>query len=655
MFLQNIKEKNNEMYFLTPSDHDVYKEIKKNIRNAKWFEAYKLEKKIQDEGFRKAINTYISLNKFVAMEEMNQQEILGLIEFTTENYFLPNFDNFNNRIEFYYLNNAIKYENVNKYFEKFKSKNVDIRIKLLFDEKELVIANGNSNKELVNINDKIKNMWILWNFSKKEQEQFLNTFGNVIGEDSIIRKAELLVFTRKFEELESLVDLIQQQTNYRTLFNNILESEKKKDIGILRDIPKNLKENEALLYQIMRHHRKNGNNENAIDILLNLKSSGKFEKYWWVYRNMYARDFIRDKQYEKAYALTNSYNGAKNIDYTESQWLSGWIALRYMNNTDKGLKHFQNFYKSVSYPASVAKASYWIGKAFEKMGNEKEAIHWYDVSSGYSLTFYGQLAHYAKYSIIVKNGGEYKNFVFPTIPEITEEDKDNLNRNETVKLAFLYYNYEGKRTEANEIFKQLVTKILKKRGEIAELIEIIEALDDEKMIIPLSKLASHRNVIFMNNLFPILRMARKTDENVALIHAIIKQESGFIIQAESNAGAIGFMQIMPTTAKMLCKQLRITYNQYKLGHDPQYNIKLGSFYINQLIKQFRGSKILAVSSYNAGPSATNRWIKNFGDPRETNNMENIIDWMESITYKETRDYVQKIFENLIVYEYRLNI
>ena len=219
----------------------------------------------------------------------------------------------------------------------------------------------------------------------------------------------------------------------------------------------------------------------------------------------------------------------------------------------------------------------------------------------------------------------------------------------------MYYNYEGKRTEANEIYKELISKILKNKGEIAEVVEIASLSDDEKLIVPLSKLASYKSVFFVDYLFPILRMVKKTDKNIALIHSIIKQESGFIVHAESSVGAIGFMQIMPATAKSLCKQLKITYNQYKLKHDPQYNIKLGSFYINQLINQFNGSKILAIASYNAGPKATNKWINDFGDPRQSQNMEEVIDWMESITYKETRNYVQRILENLIVYEYRLGI
>ena len=196
---------------------------------------------------------------------------------------------------------------------------------------------------------------------------------------------------------------------------------------------------------------------------------------------------------------------------------------------------------------------------------------------------------------------------------------------------------------------------MNKDGEIAELIEVVQTLNNDRLLVALSKLASYKSVFFIDNLFPILRMVKKNDPNIALIHAIIKQESGFIVQAESVVGAVGFMQIMPATAQVLCKQMKITYNKYKLQHDPQYNITLGSFYINQLIKQFNGSKILAIASYNAGPNATNRWIKEFWDPRDSTSMENVIDWMECITYKETRNYVQRILENLVVYEYKLGI
>lgn len=659
IFLQVSKKKDNTNYYLTKEEEIIFKHIKNSIKNKQWFEAYKLEKKIQNEGFRKAINTYISLQKFDNMEIMSQQEIIGLIEFNIENYFLSNFENFNNKIEFYYLNNVIKYENVKEYFNKFKSKNIDIIIKLLTDEKNYIIssAESNKNKELLIINNQIKYKWINADFTNKEQDTFLKSFSDVINDDDLIKRAELLVFKKKYDNLKIITNLIQKP-NYKILFESILKIENDNPIyinNILRDIPKDLRENEALLFTKLKYYRAQNKDNKAIEILLNIKGNTIFSQYWWIYRNIYARDLMKEKKYKKSYLLVSEYNNYKSEYYAESQWLSGWLSLRYLNNVDVAIKHLHNYYNSVSYPASVAKASYWLGRAYFEKGNEKDSLYWYEVSSKYLLTFYGQLSHYAKYNILTEKGEEYKDLELPTISEISKQDIKSVDENRIVKFAFLYYNYEGKRDEANNIFKELISKILRKKGEIVELIEIIETLDDEKMIIPLSRIASYRTVFFVDNLFPLLRMVKKTDENIALIHSIIKQESGFIIQAESNAGAIGFMQIMPATAKTLCKQLKITYNQYKLKNDPQYNIKLGNYYINQLIRQFRGSKILAIASYNAGPNATNRWIKDFGDPRETADIESVIDWMESITYKETRNYVQKILENLVVYEYRLGI
>lgn len=657
IFYQIERDKDRTNYFLSKEDESIYETIKKHIKNERWFDAYKLEKRISNEGFRNAINTVISLNKFKSMSNMAPSEVIGLIEFNTENYFLSEFELFNNKIEIYYLRNIVKYENVKDYFKKFTTKNIDVIIKLLNDKIDNL---KNSKKDGAKINndvhDIIVKVWLENDFNQNEQMAFLKAFGDRMVDGDIIKKAENYVYNRKIGMLENIIPMIYSR-NHRIMFENILEMEKKPKIisHLIKITPKELRNNDSFLFAQARYHRKMGNDDEVLNILFNIKNYQNTELYWWNYKHIYVRELVKQKKYRKAYNLANSYNGYKNVDYTDAEWLAGWISLRYLNDYNTAYKHFENIHKIVSYPISVARSAYWLGRTAVKLNKEKEAVHWYDLSSKYSTTFYGQLSHYAKYSILTKNGEEYKDFELPDIPNITQNDMDNINKNGTVKLALLYYNYDGKREEANIIFKELINKLLKNKGEIAEVIEIVGLLDDERILIPLSKLASYRQVFFIDNLFPILRMVRKNDKNIALIHSIIKQESGFIIQAESSVGAIGFMQIMPATAKSLCNQLHITYNQYKLKHDPQYNIKLGTYYINQLVNQFNGSKILAIASYNAGPKATSRWINDFGDPRDSEDMESVIDWMESITYKETRNYVQRILENLIVYEYRLGL
>lgn len=652
IFYIPLKEKDDTNYVLSKTDEKIYYNIKKNIKNKQWFEAYKLEKQINNEGFKNAINILITLNKFKNITDMNQSEVLGLIEFNTEYYFLNEFDLFNSRIETHYINNIVKYEHVKQYFNKFNSKNIKVIVKLIDDQINL-INNANQNKE---INNLVKNVLLKNNFDKNELMYFLDKYKDILTDEDIISKAEIFVYTKKLGLLESIIPRIKNKS-YQAMFENILEIERNPNIisHLIKLTPKELRNNDAFLFSQVRYYRKKDNDEKIIEILDEIKNIPSRESYWWLYKHMYVRQLLKQKKYKKAYNLATSYNGQKNIKYIDAQWIAGWIALRYLDEYDIAYKHFYNIYSIASYPITVAKATYWLGRTSDKMNNSKKAIQWYDKSANYTTTFYGQLSHYAKYNILTKKGEEYKGFELPAQTNITDEDIDNINKNGIVKLALLYYNYEGKREEANNIFKTLISNILTKKGEIAEVIEIVELLKDESMLVPLSKLASYKSVFFIDNLFPLLRMVKKTDTNIALIHAIIKQESGFVIHAESTVGAIGFMQIMPATAKSLCKQMHITYNQYKLKHDTQYNIKLGSYYINQLINQFGGSKILAIASYNAGPNATRKWIKDFGDPRESEDIESVIDWMELITYEETRNYVQRILENLVVYEYKLGI
>lgn len=648
LFYKNKFNKDSVNYVLSKYDEKQYDIIKKHIKKEEWFEAYKAEKKIQNVGFRKAINTYISLNKFKKMKNMTTTEAVGLVDFNTENYFLRDFENFNYRIENYYLNDVLKFNDIKDYFSHFNTKNVKVIIKYYND-----YMKQNSNES---VKQKVIHSFINTEMTFEEQELFRKSFKNIINDYILIKRTEMLVFEKKFSDVKNNINIIVNES-YKKMFENILEIEESPKIisHLIKLTPKELRNNNAFLITKVRYYRNKGKNDEILDILFSINNSFEYEKYWWLYKHIYIRESIKEKKYEDAYRLAVSYNGYKNIDYVDAQWLAGWIALRFLEKYDAAYNHFLNINKIVSYPLSVSRATYWLGRAAYMKGDENDALKWYSLSSKYSTTFYGQLSHYAKYSILTQKGQEYKDFTLPTLPPVTEEDVKSIDENGIVKLAFLYYRYEGKRDESSNIFKELILNKLDKDGEIAELVEAIQSLNNDKLTISISKLASYKSIFFIDNLFPVLRMVKRKDPNIALIHAIVKQESGFIINAESVVGAVGFMQIMPATAKVLCKQMNITYNKYKLQHDPQYNIALGSFYISQLIRQFNGSKILAIASYNAGPKATNRWVKEFWDPRESKSMEDVIDWIECITYKETRNYVQRILENLVIYEYKLSV
>jgi soluble lytic murein transglycosylase len=183
--------------------------------------------------------------------------------------------------------------------------------------------------------------------------------------------------------------------------------------------------------------------------------------------------------------------------------------------------------------------------------------------------------------------------------------------------------------------------------------KLINEIGDRQLDAKISRVAAKKNVFFIKDKFQIVKEI-VNDEYAPLVHAIVKQESGFAPTAVSQVGAIGFMQLMPGTAKLVAKDIGIPYDKAKLSGDIKYNVRLGSHYIKKLIDRFDGSEMLAIASYNAGPNATQRWINEFYDPRKEKDLDKVVDWIELITYSETRNYVQRIMENLIVYKYLMS-
>ncbi|MDR0572182.1 MAG: lytic transglycosylase domain-containing protein [Rickettsiales bacterium] len=654
VFLHINQEKDRKYFFLDKEEEKTLDNIIKQVKSRSWLEAFKLEKKIKNVGFSKAINTYITVKKFESTANFSVQEIKGLIEFNTENHFLYSFNDFNVIIENAYLDDVVKYSDVHKYFSSFASKNIIVNIKLFKDLgesiKETEKNEAEKGKKLKELNKKISNFWTFKELNDDDGRVFYQNFSDDIPDSATILKIKLLIFKRK--NFAPTINYLKDEL-YKRLFDVIIKiSTSTDDIDkILKDVPKELSGDEVLQFTKLLYFRKTKNSDDAVKILLNLKESEIFSNHWWVYRHIYARNLLAEKKYKQAYIISSGFVGRKGAEYSESEWLSGWIAFNYLKQNTVALKHFQNLYSYVAFPSSISDSAYWIAKIYESNNMKRDALKWYNISSKYPTTFYGQLSHYAKYNILVDSGEEYQEIIFPTPQEATAEEMENLNNNEVVKLGILYYKYLNERDNGFEILKYAVQKGLKSRGEISELIEILETFNDENIIIPLAKLASHRMVFFLKHLFPMLRSVKKSEAESGLIHAIIKQESGFVIKAESVAGALGFMQIMPATAKQLCKDLRITYSQYKLQHDPQYNIVLGKHYIRTLLRRYKESKVLAIAAYNAGPSNCNRWLQDYGDPRDENTISSVVNWVESIPFKETRNYVKRVLENLIVYEY----
>ena len=147
--------------------------------------------------------------------------------------------------------------------------------------------------------------------------------------------------------------------------------------------------------------------------------------------------------------------------------------------------------------------------------------------------------------------------------------------------------------------------------------------------------------------YPIIALPAGGATEPALLYAIIRQESGFDVDAVSPVGARGLMQLMPATASSTAAKLGQPFSMPRLMTDGLYNIELGRGYLQNLIEDFGGSYALAIASYNAGPGRIRQWLAEYGDPR--GGKIDMVDWIETIPIDETRLYVQRVLENLQVY------
>jgi len=165
-----------------------------------------------------------------------------------------------------------------------------------------------------------------------------------------------------------------------------------------------------------------------------------------------------------------------------------------------------------------------------------------------------------------------------------------------------------------------------------------------------AKYALRKNVKLNHAGYPTLTGINTEGTDESLVLAIIRQESEFRIGAQSHAGAYGMMQLIAPTATRMSRKLKLRYSKQRLVTDPHYNIRLGSYYIGLLLDLYKGHHVPSIAAYNAGPANVSRWFKRSGDPRKQHQLDTIIDWVELIPFKETRNYVQRVLEAKNVYQ-----
>ena len=361
---------------------------------------------------------------------------------------------------------------------------------------------------------------------------------------------------------------------------------------------------------------------------------------WWIERRLLSRKMLDVGERRTAYLIArDAALPARDIYKTEQEFTAGWIALRFLSDPATAAEHFARIGVGSANPTALARAGYWQGRAAEAMGRTQEARNAYAAAAEQSTSYYGQLAR-------AKLG----------LPQIDLEEAPTargrgVERLEVVRAVQLLYAIdEG----------ELAIPILSDMGDngdpdvLVGLGELTSRYGDARGMLLLGKSALNRGLPFdfyaypVNGIPPFRSIGPEVEKSI--IYAIARQESAFNPAVVSPANAYGLMQVTPDAGKDVCKKYGCSFDLGRLKNDPVYNAALGAAELASRIEDYRGSYILTFAAYNAGRGSVKKWIDRYGDPRDPG--VDAVDWVELIPFSETRNYVQRIMENLQVYRAR---
>ena len=620
--------------YYSQRDFDIAKKSIKAMENRKWSTALSISKKAKD----KSIYDFIQWRHLLT--KGNQASFYDYNTFIKKNENYPRI----NRIR-YLAEHKLSTEKVSpkKIIDWFGLNDPLSGFgKLILGES--LILKGDINKGI----SLIKEGWITADLSRSEMKFFRKKYKKYLDSNDYIKRADYLAWESKHWDLKRMLRYLPKDYQLLYTARQILMS---KSYGVdkaIADVPAKLKNDPGLNYDRLKWRRKRGRVESSLEILQKIKNTKEYmirPDKWWKERSIIARSLIYKKKYETAYKISSKHALESGPEFAEAEWMSGWIALSFLNDPILAIDHFNNFYQNVGYPISLSRGAYWLGRSYEQIGDKNKSQEWYEEATKYLTTYYGQLAH-----LKIKPN---EKFELEEQQKVNDEYKKYFYKIDLVKIVYLL-NELNKDKYTKHILRYLANDNIDNGSEIlaAELSTNISRYD---FAIQISKLASYQKRFHNDFNYPIISTpkyinGRKIPET-AFILSIIRQESEFDMKANSRVGAQGLMQLMPYTAKLVAKQAKLPYSKSRLTSDPEYNINLGSHYIAGLILQYEGAYPFATAAYNAGPKRVKYWKKLNKDPQKK--QTNYVDWIELIKFKETRNYVQRVLENYNVYRYIL--
>ena len=420
--------------------------------------------------------------------------------------------------------------------------------------------------------------------------------------------------------------------------------------ALVAALPASARNDPAMTLDLAKWYRRAGQDRTALTVWAKDGSGaeaaapGDRRPAFWDERNLLARRMLRTGDAAAAYALASRHHqsGEAAID---AEFLSGWIALRRLEQPGIAAQHFQTLAGLSRAAITQGRAHYWIGRAAAAQGDAEGAQAAYAQAAAWPTTYYGQLAARAL--------GEDDATLAARIrgaqdPAWSVEQAAAFTGRELARAAVLLMAWgEPRRARA---FLQRLDETARDEAERAMAAHLALGFGLPDQAVAIARRAGRDGLMLPDAGWPaaVEPPADSVDPAVAL--GLIRQESSFDVEAGSPVGARGLMQLMPATAASVARRLNEAISVPALTADAGYNMRLGTVYLRGLLDQFGGALPLALAAYNAGPSRVQDWIAGYGDP--LTGSADMVDWIELIPFNETRNYVQRVIENVVIYRAR---
>lgn len=479
--------------------------------------------------------------------------------------------------------------------------------------------------------------WVDGNFDGSYETFLLDKFGKMLRAQDHINRADRLLWEQKWSAAERMTKRLPGSYSGLIRARIALQKGQRNASLLAASVGKDHRSDPGLLFDQIEWYKARKGGDGAIrQILLSTPVPVPYPHKWWPHRERAIHQALERHDYLLATRLCSNHAQTSGPEQADALWLTGWILLEYRKKPDDAYKSFYTLYNEANYPVTKSRGAYWAGRAAEKNGNRDIAAKWFEKAAAYPTTFYGQLAH----SHVKKN-----HLSLPDPIAISKTERGEFAKKEFARAYRLLIE-----ADADDIAYKFLHHMMDNASserEAALIADLGVSTHKRQAGVKASKRALQRNnYVLIDTGYPQPSLPASLPIERALALAIIRQESEFDASARSRSNALGLMQLLPSTAKEIARKTGISFSQARL-FEAEFNVRLGAHYLGRLIDQFDGSYVLAIAAYNAGPGNVRKWEKEFGTPGKT--LESAVDWVENIPFDETRNYVQRVMENMQVY------